>query len=75
MKLTQAGQFDIPECTLITSTGNIVPVQESILELTLYEGIYENSLYGEVQILNDIALSNKGPFIGQEYMKLVTSRC
>ena len=71
MKLTQAGQFDIPECTLITSTGNIVPVQESILELTLYEGIYENSLYGEVQILNDIALSNKGPFIGQEYMKLV----
>ena len=73
MEFTQAGQFNIEECTLLTSTGNIIPVHKSIVELTLYEGIYENSLYGEIQIVNTIALTQSGPFVGQEYLKLVVS--
>ena len=42
MELEQAGQFEIEEAILITSTGNIIPVQSSVVEVAIYESIYSN---------------------------------
>ena len=70
MELEQAGQFEIEEAILITSTGNVIPVQSSIVEIAIYESIYSNSVMGELQIVNTIALQNEGPFIGQEYLSM-----
>ena len=38
--LTQAGQFVIEKARIFTSTGNEIPVEESILEVNIYEDIY-----------------------------------
>jgi len=71
--LTQAGQFVIEKATIFTSTGSEIPVHQSILEVSIYEDIYANSIYGELVIMNTIGLSSTGPVIGQEYLSIIIS--
>ena len=73
MELKQAGDWNLEEAILYTSTGNIIPFHESVTEIQLYESIYSKGLYGRIQLLNTIALQNEGPVIGQEYLGLVLS--
>jgi len=72
-KLTQAGQFVIEKAVIFTSTGNVIPIEQSIIEINIYEDIYANSMYGELVIANTIGLSVEGPIIGQEYLSLIIS--
>ena len=72
-KLTQAGQFVIEKAVIFTSTGNQIPVEGSIVEVSIYEDIHANSVYGELVIANTIGLSVEGPIIGQEYLSLIIS--
>ena len=72
-KLTQAGQFVIEKATIFTSTGSEIPVEESILEVSIYEDIYANSIYGELVVMNTIGLAAEGPVIGQEYLSIIIS--
>ena len=73
MELTQAGQFEIESATLFTSTGNVINIKESIIEVNIYEDIFSNSMYGELMFGNTVGLISAGPLIGQEYLSLVIS--
>jgi len=70
MDLTEAGQFEIEKAVLFTSTGNVINVRQSTIEIVIYEDIFSNSMYGEIQIANTIGLISNGPLIGQEYLQL-----
>ena len=71
--LTQAGQFVIEKATIFTSTGSEIPVHQSILEVSIYEDIYANSIYGELVVMNTVGLASEGPIIGQEYLSIIIS--
>ena len=61
MELTQAGQFEIESATLFTSTGNVINIKESIIEVNIYEDIFSNSMYGELMFGNTVGLISAGP--------------
>ncbi len=73
MELKQAGDWELTEAILYTSTGNVIPFQDSVIEIQIYESIYNRGLSGSIQLVNTIALQNEGPIIGQEYLGLVLS--
>ena len=42
-------------------------------EIVLYESIEANSITGHIAVFDTVGLSNIGPVVGQEYLKLVIS--
>jgi len=72
-KLTEPGQFDIQKLILITSEGVSVDLGKSVSEIVIYESIESNSIAGYIAIFDTVGLSNIGPVVGQEYLKLVIS--
>jgi len=73
MELKQAGDWDVKEAILYTSSGNKIPFEDSIIEIQIYESINSRALHGSIQLANTIALQNEGPIIGQEYLGLILS--
>lgn len=70
-KLSEPGQFDIEKAILITSEGVEVDLGKSISEIVLYESIEANSITGHIAVFDTVGLSNIGPVVGMEYLKLV----
>jgi hypothetical protein len=74
-KLLEPGQFDIQKIILITSEGKEIDLLElkAVSEIQLYESIGASAITGYIAIFDTVGLSNIGPIMGQEYLKLVIS--
>jgi len=68
--LSEAGQFEIEHCVLLTSEGAEIDLSRSIAEIQFYENIYANAITGLITLFDTFALSNIAPLIGQEYLRL-----
>ena len=70
-RIASGGDFDIEIVIIIPSSGipiSLHPAQ--ILNITIYEDITVGAITGEMLIHNQAALSNIGPIIGEEYLKI-----
>ncbi len=68
--LKRAGDFTVDDCRLTLSSGVELDISGVLLEVQLYEDIDTPSVTGTVSFVNTDGLSNRGPIIGQEYLKL-----
>ena len=68
--LKSAGDFTVDTCKLTLSSGVELDISGVLLEVQLYESIDTPSVTGTVSFVNTDGLSNSGPMIGQEYLKL-----
>ena len=65
-----AGDFSIEEATLILSGGETLDISGVIVEIEFFESIDSPAISGIVSFVNTDGLSNLGPIIGQEFLKL-----
>ena len=65
-----AGEFDVAEAWLISSSGLEVDVSASIVTITIFEDIFQATISGQALMFDAVALSSIGPLIGQEYFSL-----
>jgi len=65
-----AGDFSIEEATLILSGGDELDISGVIVEIEFFESIDSPAISGIVSFVNTDGLSNLGPIIGQEFLKL-----
>ena len=70
--LQYAGDFEIEECRLITTTGMEIDLNGtgSIVGLTLFEDIFSTTIAGTITIQDSVNMVSHGPIIGQEYLHL-----
>ena len=70
--LQYAGDFEIEECRLITTTGMEIDLNGtgSIMGLTLFEDIFSTTIAGTITIQDSVNMVSHGPIIGQEYLHL-----
>tara|TARA_R100001377_G_C3186083_1_gene108619 strand:+ start:132 stop:1580 length:1449 start_codon:yes stop_codon:yes gene_type:complete len=69
-KIESVGDFELLIAIITTSSGLEVDISSSIINLTLYEDTTMTSVSGEIMLQDAFALTNIGPIIGQEYLKL-----
>lgn len=65
-----AGEFDVSEAWIITSSGLEVDISTSIITITIFEDIFQAAISGQLLMFDAVALSSIGPLIGQEYLSL-----
>ena len=70
MVLKSGGEFKVIQADLILSNGKVVGLDKSIMGLTIFEGINQIALTGNMMIQDAFNLASFGPIIGQEYLKL-----
>ena len=68
--LLRGGEYEIVQADLVLSTGKVIGLKSSILNLTIFEDIEQLSLTGQVVIQDAMNLASTGPIIGQEYFRL-----
>lgn len=68
--LTRAGAIEVKELTIISGSGRSESMLPQLVELNLYEDIFDNFLSGKLVIRDCQALSQFFPFVGHEYLRL-----
>lgn len=68
--IQRAGQWDLLECNLLTSTGLRHNLHPHIIGVTLYENMFQSCMSGELILHNSFSLSNIAPIIGQEFLSI-----
>jgi len=68
--LNAVGDFELSKAELITSSGMVVDLSASIINITIFEDTTMSSLTGDILLQDSFALTSVGPIIGQEYLKL-----
>ena len=68
--LLRGGEYEIVQADLVLSSGKVIGLKASILNLTIFEDIEQLSLTGQVVIQDAMNLASTGPIIGQEYFRL-----
>ena len=63
-----AGEFEIQDAKIFSSSGNIIPLNGLVMALTIYEGIFSQSMTGAITILDTNSIVKNLPIIGQEYL-------
>ena len=63
--LLRGGEFEILQADLVLSTGKVIGLKASILNLTIFEDITQFNLTGSVMIQDAMNLASYGPIIGQ----------
>ena len=63
-----AGEYEILELSIHSSSGNIFPLEPKTLTINLYENIFNNTVTGDILILDTDNLVMNLPIIGQEYL-------
>ena len=66
----RAGQFELREAKLISSSGEVVDITPSTLSVTIFEDINKFTLTGSVIVQDAINLGSFFPLVGQEYLLL-----
>ena len=67
----QAGDFDYDECTLLSSSGVSYPdFERQVVSIILYENIFQNSMHGQLTVVDTNNLPMHMPLTGQDYLTL-----
>ena len=69
-KLESVGDFELVVAEMITSSGMIIDLSASVINITLFEDTSMTSVTGDILLQDSFALTSIGPIIGQEYLKL-----
>lgn len=69
--LSDIGQINIETAQLISGTGKLFDITLLMMDLTLYEDIFANTMSGYVIIQDALDMINNVPLIGQELFRLV----
>ena len=65
-----AGEFDVLELTLYSSSGVVVDLSKSAMEVNLFEDVFKNSMSGSILTYDTENLIMNMPVIGQEFVTL-----
>ena len=67
-KLNYAGEYELSELILYSSSGNIVNLENSYSEIDLYENMFSNTLSGTILVVDTDGIIMNLPVTGQEYL-------
>jgi hypothetical protein len=67
-KLNYAGEYELSELILYSSSGNIVNLENSYSEINLYENMFSNTLSGTVLVVDTDGIIMNLPVTGQEHL-------
>ena len=70
MSIKFAGEYEVKELVIHTSSGSTINVVNSIVSIDIYESMFSTSLSGSITIVDVDDLATNGPIIGQEYLSL-----
>ena len=65
-----AGDIKIKEITIISRDGVETDIQSMLIELNIFEDIFSNTIYGNIQLSDGLSLIEKLPIIGEEYIRI-----
>ena len=71
--INEAGDFELEDARIKTTTGQIVNLTTSIIALTFFEDVQSSAVTGTILLQDSFALTSIGPIIGQEYLYLKIS--
>ena len=63
-----AGEYEIEEIKLFSSSGNIIPLNGLMMSLSLFENIFSPTMSGQITLLDTNSIVLNLPIIGQEYL-------
>ena len=63
-----AGEYEIEEIKLFSSSGNIIPLNGLMMSLSLFENIFSPTMSGQIVLLDTNSIVLNLPIIGQEYL-------
>lgn len=66
--LQYAGEYEIEEIRLFSSSGNIIPLNGLMMSLSLFENIFSPTMSGQITLLDTNSIVLNLPIIGQEYL-------
>ena len=66
--INYAGEFNIQELKLFTSSGNVIDLSGSYATMDLYEDIFSPSLTGSITVVDTNAIIMNAPITGQDYL-------
>ena len=67
-EIQYAGEYELEEIRLLSSSGNIIPLNGLMVSLDLFENIFSPSMSGSITILDTNSIVLNMPVIGQEYL-------
>ena len=63
-----AGEYEIEEIKLFSSSGNIIPLNGLMAHLEIFEDIFSSTISGSITLLDTNSIVLNLPIIGQEYL-------
>ena len=63
-----AGEYDLTELKLFTSSGAVIDLRPMYLALNLYENMFSNTLSGTLMFTDTNSLVVNAPIVGQEFL-------
>jgi len=70
LELQNGGEFNLLQCDLVSSTGQISNLLSNMVGLTIFEGINQLTISGTISIQDSYNLASFAPIIGQEYLRI-----
>ena len=67
-ELNYAGEYDLLELNLHSSSGNVVNLENSYREINLFENMFSNTITGTILVLDIDNIIMNLPIVGQEYL-------
>ena len=65
-----AGEYQLGECKLLSSTGVVARLNDSVAEINIFENMFTTSLMLSLIIVDKENIVMNMPIIGQEYVSL-----
>ena len=65
-----AGEFKIEECVIHTASGNKTDIGKLVVQIDLFESLFEKSLSGSIFIQDTNALDLNMPVTGHDFLTL-----
>ena len=65
-----AGEYSLDECKLLSSTGVVARLNDSVIEINLFESMFSNSLMLSLVIVDKENMLMNMPVVGQEFVSL-----
>ena len=63
-----AGDYDIKEIKLFTSSGNVIDLSEVVIAINIYEDIFSPAITGSIAVVDTNAIITNAPITGQDYI-------
>ena len=67
-EIQYAGEYEIEEIRLFSSSGNIIPLNGLMMSLSIFENIFSPTMSAQIVLLDTNSIVLNLPIIGQEYL-------